>query len=429
MNDVTIEGRSLRDTSVKIQRATLAEAKAFSDKLSAEGVEFVRFEMADMAGLARGKTIPIKHVASYMQHGLNLYGGTVALDSYSIPVRGSGYNEEMNFTDCLMVVDQSSLSPVPWLQNTVRVVCDTIWYDGRAQLANPRIVLKRILSIAEQMGFKVMMGHEYEFYLVDPQTRRPIYDGQPIFVIARTHQFPQVDALLRTLDASGIDMITYNAEHGPGQMELNFSALVGVAAADRAFVFKSTVKEYMRTQGMLATFMTKPYKGLSGSCSHFHVSLLDANTGRNMFFDAADPDGMSAICKQFSQGVLDHARAAMAMWNPTTNCYRRIRPRTYAPSNISWGVEDRSASVRINDRRRAAGCAQPKPVDGQRARTQRGESELPETAPVPGRIHLGSAGRSGNVRHAGGRGGEGFYDHEAAGDGTLQRRDPGARDE
>jgi len=93
--------------------------------------------------------------------------------------------------------------------------------------------------------------------------------------------------------------------------------------------------------------MTKPYKGLSGSCSHFHVSLFDLESGKNVFFDAADKDGMSAVMKSFTQGILDHARAEQALWNPTTNCYRRIRPATFAPSNISWGVEDRSASVRI----------------------------------------------------------------------------------
>jgi len=347
MTKISGESESLFGTTVNARKATAAEAREFVDKLVSQGVEFVRFETADMAGLSRGKTVPIAHVASYMRDGLNLYGGTVALDSASRPVLGTGYHEERNFADCLMVVDTSTVTLIPWLKNTVRVICDTIWQDGEPQAAAPRNVLKRVLSIAEKMGFRVKMAHEYEFYLLDPQTRRPIYDGQPIFVSAKTAQFPQVDALVRVLQQSGVDIITVNAEHGPGQMELVFDALEGIAAADRAFVFKNTVKEYMNTQGLLATFMTKPYKGLSGSCSHFHVSLLDAETGHNMFLDADAPNGMSAICQQFVQGVLDHAGAAMAMWNPTTNCYRRIRPKTYAPSNVSWGVEDRSASVRI----------------------------------------------------------------------------------
>jgi len=330
-----------------ILQHTSESAREFVTSLRENSVEFLRFELPDLAGLSRGKTVPIDHVEAYVLNGLNLYGGTVTLDTNSIPVQGTGYNEDVNFTDCLMVADPTTLSNVPWLTNTARVICDTKWYDGRPQLAAPRMVLKNVLAAAAEMGFGVKMGHEYEFYVVDLQTRQPLYTGQPIFVTARTHQHPAMEKLLRVLRESGVDMITANAEHGPAQWELNFAALDGIAAADRAFVFKNTVKEYLRTEGVLATFMTKPYKGLSGSCSHFHVSLYDLKTGENVFLDQADKDGMSGVMKSFVQGILDHARAEQALWNPTTNCYRRIRPATFAPSNISWGVEDRSASVRI----------------------------------------------------------------------------------
>jgi glutamine synthetase len=322
-------------------------AKELAQSLRENSVEFVRFELPDLAGLSRGKTVPIDHVEAYTLNGLNLYGGTVTLDTNSIPIQGTGYNEDVNFTDCLMVPDPGSVSNVPWLANTARVICDTKWYDGRAQLAAPRMVLKNVLAAAAEMGFGVKMGHEYEFYVVDLETRKPLYTGQPIFVTARSHQHPAMEKLLRVLQASGVDMITANAEHGPAQWELNFAALDGVAAADRAFVFKNTVKEFLRTEGLLATFMTKPYKGISGSCSHFHVSLYSLETGDNVFLDIGNKDGMSAVMQSFVQGILDHARAAQALWNPTPNCYRRIRPATFAPSNISWGVEDRSASVRI----------------------------------------------------------------------------------
>jgi len=334
-------------SGAEVFQHTPESASNFAQSLRENSIEFLRFELPDLAGLSRGKTVPIGHVESYVLNGLNLYGGTVTLDTNSIPIQGTGYNEDINFTDCLMVADPETVTNVPWLTNTARVICDTKWYDGRPQLAAPRMVLKRVLAAAAAMGFGVKMGHEYEFYVVDLETRQPLYTGQPIFVTARSHQNPAMEKLLRVLQLSGVDMITANAEHGPAQWELNFAALDGIAAADRAFVFKNTVKEFLRTEGLLATFMTKPYKGLSGSCSHFHVSLFELESGRNIFFDAADKDGMSGIMKSFVQGILDHARAEQALWNPTTNCYRRIRPATFAPSNISWGVEDRSASVRI----------------------------------------------------------------------------------
>ncbi|GAN81294.1 glutamine synthetase family protein [Acidocella aminolytica] len=326
---------------------TSESAATFADSLRRKGIEYVRFELPDLAGLSRGKTVPIDHVASYTRNGLNLYGGTVTLDTSSNPIPGTGYNEDINFADCLMVPDPETVSDVPWMAKTARVICDTKWYDGSPQMAAPRTVLKAMLAKAAERGFGVKMGHEFEFYVVDLETRQPLYAGAPIFVTAVTHRHPVLDKLMRVLKDSGVDMITANGEFGPGQWELNFAALDGIAAADRAFVFKNTVKEYLRTEGLLATFMTKPYAHLSGSCSHFHLSLYDLETGKNLFLDEADPDGMSALMKSFIQGILDHAPAAQAIWNPTPNCYRRIRPGTFAPSNVSWGVEDRSASVRI----------------------------------------------------------------------------------
>lgn len=330
-----------------LRTATKDEAEAFVARLKEEGYDCLRFEMSDMAGLSRGKTIPIEHVAGYMRKGLNLYGGTVALDSDSVPVRGSGYNEEMNYQDAIMIPDTATLTPVPWLERTGRVICDTMWYDDKIQLASPRMLLKKMLMIADQLGYKAMMGHEYEFYVVDAETRKPIFPGQPIFSTARTHQTPAIDDLILICKEQGIDIITYNVEHGPGQVEINYAAEVGSDASDTGFLFKNTVKEYLAKRGLLATFMTKPYKGLSGSCSHFHISLLDKDTGENAFLDLDDPDGMSETFKSFIQGVLDHAQGATAIWCPTPNCYRRFRPRTYAPSNISWGIQDRSASVRV----------------------------------------------------------------------------------
>lgn len=326
---------------------TPESAATLAQNFRENSVEFVRFELPDLAGLSRGKTVPINHVESYTLNGLNLYGGAVTLDSASIPIAGTGYNEDINFADCLMVPDPDATSNVPWLANTARVICDTKWYDGRPQPAAPRTVLKTMLNAAAEMGYGVKMGHEYEFYVVDAATRQPLYQGQPIFVTSLIHQHPAMDKLMRVLNLSGVDMITANGEYGPSQWELNFAAADGIAAADRAFIFKNTVKEFLLTEGLIATFMTKPYKGLAGSCSHFHISLYDLKSGDNVFLDKSDKDGMSPLMKHFTAGILEHAAAAQAIWNPTPNCYRRIRPHTFAPSNISWGVEDRSASVRI----------------------------------------------------------------------------------
>lgn len=334
-------------SALSLSLPTRDDAEAFVATVKETGFDYIRFEMPDMAGLSRGKTVPVAHLAEYLCSGLNIYGGTVAIDTSSNLIPNTGYNEERNYQDCVMVVDRTTLTPVPWLEKTGRVICDTMWYDGRVQMAAPRLVLKKLLAFADSLGYVVKMGHEYEFYVVDSKTRQPILNRQPIFASASNHQIPAVDDLVRVLQAQGIDIITCNVEHGPSQIEINYSALEGMRAADRAFIFKNATKEFLLRSGLLATFMTKPYRGLDGSCSHFHISLLDKQSGLNAFLDTHHEHGLSSVCQSFIQGILDHAPGSMAIWNPTPNCYRRIRPHTFAPSNASWGIQDRTASVRV----------------------------------------------------------------------------------
>ena len=150
---------------------------------------------------------------------------------------------------------------------------------------------------------------------------------------------------------AGIDIITANCEYGPSQFEINFSPSVGVAAGDAGFTFKNGVKAIARQLGYNATFMTKPFADQSANGGHVHVSLLDSDTGENVFLDNDDPDGLSGLCRQFAKGMLDHGAASMALLAPSVNCYHRFVPHHFAPSNISWGVEDRTALVRAKNSR------------------------------------------------------------------------------
>ncbi|MEM6717269.1 MAG: glutamine synthetase, partial [Cyanobacteria bacterium P01_C01_bin.147] len=144
---------------------------------------------------------------------------------------------------------------------------------------------------------------------------------------------------------AGIDVITHNCEYAPSQFEINYGPGMGIHGADKAFTFKNAVKEMAHHLGYQASFMSKPFAGMAGCCCHFHLSLWQA--GANAFLDADAPYGLSATAQSFVQGILDHAPAMLPLIGPTPNCYRRLKPHTFAPSNISWGVEDRTAMVRV----------------------------------------------------------------------------------
>lgn len=319
----------------------------FIATLKQRGVEYVRFEMPDLHGVSRLKVVPIDKVEGYTRKGLNFYGGTLALDTASMVVPGSGLHAERKYRDHTLIPDLDTLAPVPWLDRTAKVICDPQWSAEEPLTVAPRYVLKSLLSQAADMGFDVMMGHEFEFYLLDGKTQQPLFDGLHIFNHIRNQYIPELDQLLEYLRAAGVDVITHNCEYAPSQFEINFGASIGIQAADKAFTFKNAVKEITHRMGYQATFMSKPFSDRAGCCCHFHISLIDRQTEQNAFLDLNDPDGLSATARSFIQGILTHAPAMMPLIGPTPNCYRRLKPHTFAPSNISWGIEDRTAMVRV----------------------------------------------------------------------------------
>lgn len=320
----------------------------FLRTLKTRNARFLRFELPDLHGISRVKVVPVNQAEGYLRNGLNMYGGTAMLDTSSAVVSGTGLNEEVNYRDQLLFADIDTFRAVPWLPDTYKLICDAHWSREHIIEVAPRQVLKRVLAEAQALGLKVMFGHEYEFYLLDASTREPLFSGVHIFNATRNHYVPFLDTLLPQLQAAGVDVITHNCEYAPSQFEVNFAPAAGLAAADMAFTFKNAVKELAHRAGLLASFMSKPAAHLAGCGGHLHISLQDPKTGRALFHDSRSrTPGPNAALAHFTQGILDHAPAITALACPTINCYRRLKPHTFAPSNIGWGIEDRSAFVRL----------------------------------------------------------------------------------
>ena len=312
-----------------------------------QGIRFVRFELPDMHGISRSKTIPIAHAGDYAERGLNMYGGASVLDSRSDVVPGTLYNEERGYGDQLLFPDPDSAAVLPWIEGTARLICDARWYDGTPLAATPRHIFRLALEKARSMGFEPMMGSEFEFYLLTGDTHEPLFDGHHIFNTLRNDFVPTIRRIVDEMPQVGVDIITANCEYAGSQWEINFAPGRGLSAPDQAFTFKNGVKEIAKQDGYLATFMTKPWAGSSGSGCHTHLSLLDATSGENVFGDEGDDQGMTDTCRSFIGGILRYAGAIDAVVAPTINCLRRRRRHTFSPTNISWGIEDRSALVRI----------------------------------------------------------------------------------
>jgi glutamine synthetase len=312
-----------------------------------QGVRNVRFELPDMHGTSRSKIVPIEHADRYATKGLNMYGGTAVLDSRSDVVSGTLYNEEVAYADQLLRPDPSTAAVVPWLDATGRMICDGYWADGRPLMAEPRQVFRRVLDRCREIGYEPLIGIEYEFYLLDPDTHEPLFSGYHIFNSVRNTWVPVIERIVADMRAYGIDIITANCEYAGSQWEINYRPATGMGGPDQAFSFKNGVKELARREGLLATFMTKPFADSAGCGAHTHMSLLSGEESQPAFADPSDAMGFSRVGRHFIAGQLRHGRSIYALIAPTVNCLKRRRRHTFSPTNVSWGVEDRSALVRV----------------------------------------------------------------------------------
>lgn len=307
-------------------------------------IELVRFETPDLNGVSRGKSVAADHFASYVERGLALVSDIYCWDHECWVATGTGFGEDLTFADLTMRPDLATFAILPHAPGQARVICDMEYADGRPVEASPRRVLKRQVERAAENGWVARMQAEYEFYLLDTDTKQPPFDGTDITTTLTNQRLPLLQQLMRDVRAFGLSPNTLNQEWGPTQYELNFDPADGVSAGDLTFTYKTYAKEIALQHGFLASFMTKPFADRSGCSSHLHMSLFQGD--RNIFWDGRD-DGVSPEFYWAIGGMLEHARALNAFFGPTVNCPKRYKKGTYAPASITWGFENRSVAVRV----------------------------------------------------------------------------------
>jgi glutamine synthetase len=327
-----------------------ASVPAVCERLHAEGVDVVRVSYPDMIGVDRGRDVLLDVLPSAMEHGLAFCRAVYHTSPMGDVVPAPG-GLEAGLPDIHVFPDLSSLTALPWEPHAAWCIGEAFTPDGEPAPEAPRTVARRVAERIAGLGYELACGPELEFYLCqhapDGQWRRYADDPGNVYVVGRKGD-PQglLLYMLRQLRDAGLQVTAANHEFSPGQFEINLGHSSLVDAADRSFRLKSAVQEIARQRDLLATFMAKPFNDEGGSGFHVHVSVND-ETGRNVSGDPAGPDGLSAVGRHAIGGVLAHARALSALLNPTVNSYKRFGPDTLAPWLIDWGLDNRSAMVRV----------------------------------------------------------------------------------
>jgi glutamine synthetase len=308
----------------------------------------VRVLYSDLHGVARGKDVPLPELPRIGKHGLCFCTAVMSTDLQHTPVLGG----EEGYPDLVAMPDLDTLLPLPWEPNVASCLAEIGPVPGGPAPADPRGAVRRAVAGLQELGFTPQIGPELEFFLLerDPASpggvRRRVDRPSMVYTVG-----PQVDpnGLIRTLteqlQSMGLGAYAANHEYMNSQYEINLHHGEAVDAADRAFRLKAAVKDVAAINGLVATFMGKPFNDQGGSGLHLHISL--DKDGSNGFDDPDAEHGISTAMRHFLGGVMRHAPALMAFLNPTINAYRRLVPDSLAPTHANWGWDNRSAFGRV----------------------------------------------------------------------------------
>lgn len=315
--------------------------------------------VSDMTGIARGKILPTDKFI----HGLK--ADTLRLPEFIFgqTVTGSFIESEVlavTEPDVVLRPDPRTVRLVPWYKDpTAHIISDAVDIHGAPVKVSPRYVLQRVLELFHQKNWQPFVAPEIEFYLVqqnvDPQELLKIpagssgrqETGRQSYGIDAVNEFDAIfEDMYDFCNIQNLDIDTLTHEAGAAQVEVNFNHGDALELADQIFLFKRTLRQVAMKHGVYATFMAKPFSSEPGSAFHIHQSVIDSQTGVNLF---ANEDGSNSdFFHHYIGGLQKYLPSAMALIAPNVNSYRRImHNNSSAPINTHWGEENRTVGLRI----------------------------------------------------------------------------------
>ena len=306
-----------------------------------EDIEFIRLQFTDIFGTLKNVAVTISQLNRVLDNQITFDGASI-----------EGF-VQIEQSDLFLHPDLDTFAIFPWRPQhgkVARFICDVYYGDGTPFEGDPRYILKRVVREAADMGYRLDVGPECEFFLFHTDD-----EGRPTTVTHEQAGYFDVGPLdlgenarrdmIMTLEEMGYVVEASHHENAPAQHEIDFRYDEALNTADGIMTFKLAVKTIAKRHGLHATFMPKPKTGINGSGMHINMSL--ARDGVNVFYDPESPIHLSSEGYYFIGGIMKHIRAITAVTNPLVNSYKRLVPGYEAPVYIAWSVTNRSPLIRI----------------------------------------------------------------------------------
>lgn len=319
----------------------------------------VKIAFSDIDGILRGKYISSDKFSSVIENGLgfcNVIFGWDAGDVVYDNVEYTGWHT--GYPDCPAVIDLNTFRKIPW-ENDVPFFLGELTDDkGNPSPVCPRQLLKKIVTEANKQGFSPQFSQEFEWYnfAETPQTANdkqfknltPLTPGMFGYSILRaSSENPYFTDLFDWLTKFNVPLEGIHTETGPGTYEAAIAHSEILEAADRAVLFKTAVKEIAYRHGIIATFMAKIHESLPGCGGHVHQSLWDKPAKKNLFYNDRDKMKMSELMKSYLAGQLHCLPHILPLFAPTINSYKRLVEGAWAPTTLTWAVDNRTVALRV----------------------------------------------------------------------------------
>jgi len=339
--------------------ADQANFETISRWLTERGIVEVEVIVPDMNGIMRGKVVP----AGKFLKGISESNLRIPSSVYVVSVTGD-YPEDNSIApfsdpDAVLRPDARTLRMAPGMKTpTAFVIVDGYTSSGDLIGLAPRSVLQRVLKLYADRDWQPVVAPELEFFLtrVNPDPDLPLEPpagrsgraetaSQPYGMEAISEYEDLIDDIYDHCEKAELDIDTMIHESGAAQLEINFQHGDALSLADQVLLFKRIVRQLALKHGVYATFMAKPMEHQPGSAMHIHQSIIERESGRNLFATANGRD--SVQFKRYIAGLQRMLPQLTLLYAPNVNSFRRMRPHFDAPINVQWGYDNRTCGLRV----------------------------------------------------------------------------------